>query len=114
MGSQSELALQSDAPAAKMMVTMPRASDDDEEELDEGPSDEDVRRFSRSRTRPCQECGAPVHDEADICPRCHAFQWESERVRGGALARRTIRFAVVLAVVLTALALSGLLFVIVR
>ncbi len=98
-----------------MMVAMPRATrDDDEEERDEDPSADDVARFSRAQTRRCHECRHQMHDEADICPKCHAFQWDDERGHARSPGRKTIRFAIVLAVVLTALTLSGLLFVLVR
>ncbi|MSR27970.1 MAG: hypothetical protein EXS03_00110 [Phycisphaerales bacterium] len=88
----------------------------DEEERDEDPSDDDIVRFSRASTRPCQECGQDVSEDSDICPKCRAFQLDEHsgdaRARGSAT--RSLRFAVVIAVIATALALSGLLMVFAR
>ena len=39
--------------------------------LDEGPSPEDLRRFS-GETGFCTECGAEVWDGAEVCPSCGA------------------------------------------
>ncbi len=39
--------------------------------LDEGPSPEDLRRFS-GETGFCSECGAEVWDGAAVCPSCGA------------------------------------------
>jgi hypothetical protein len=46
--------------------------DHPEDELDEGPSDEDLRRFSAGEAF-CPDCGAEIHDQADVCPRCYAY-----------------------------------------
>ena len=39
--------------------------------VDEGPSPEDLRRFS-GETGYCPECGAEVWDGAGVCPSCGA------------------------------------------
>ena len=40
--------------------------------IDEGPSDEDLRRFADGDSF-CPECGAEIHDLADVCPKCYAY-----------------------------------------
>ena len=40
--------------------------------IDEDPSDEDIERFDRE-TAFCPDCGEEVWDQAEICPKCHAF-----------------------------------------
>jgi hypothetical protein len=44
----------------------------DEDELDEGPSDEDIERFG-GETALCPDCGAPIWDSAEVCPKCYAY-----------------------------------------
>jgi uncharacterized paraquat-inducible protein A len=47
-------------------------------DIDEGPSAEDLDRFS-DETRACPECSAEVYDEASVCPRCgHIFEGDPE------------------------------------
>lgn len=47
---------------------------DDDDELDEGPSAEDLERFSNV-TRRCPECGKDVFDDAAVCYHCgNAFE----------------------------------------
>lgn len=53
---------------------MPYRSD-----MDEGPTDEDVERFS-GQGGYCPECGHSVYDDADICPACGA--WITGEVSG--------------------------------
>lgn len=55
---------------------MPRrtgAADDsgdfDDDALDDGPSDEDLARFSGEQAH-CPACGAEIWDDAAICPQC--------------------------------------------
>ncbi|MFG0258335.1 MAG: hypothetical protein ACF8GE_10575 [Phycisphaerales bacterium JB043] len=43
--------------------------DDLHEARDEGPSPEDLVRFSRETTV-CPACGSEVYDEASVCPSC--------------------------------------------
>lgn len=40
--------------------------------VDEGPSPEDIERFDRDMAY-CPDCGAEVWDQAEICPKCHAY-----------------------------------------
>jgi predicted nucleic acid-binding Zn ribbon protein len=45
---------------------------------DEGPSDEDMRRFGHEAdpdgaTVFCHDCGAPMHHDAEICPKCFCY-----------------------------------------
>ena len=89
------------------------ATNSDPEERDDGPSDEDVERFSAPVVRKCQECGADVAEESDICPKCRAYQLDEDEPRKRPN-QPTLNFALVVAVVLVALALSGLLMVFVR
>ncbi len=60
--------------------------DDNYGELDpEGPSAEDLERFSRadeageSGTVKCQQCGKLIFDDADVCPYCGTFQLRGAR-----------------------------------
>lgn len=40
--------------------------------IDEGPSVEDLERFSHEAAH-CPDCGAEVWDQADVCPKCFAY-----------------------------------------
>jgi predicted nucleic acid-binding Zn ribbon protein len=45
---------------------------------DEGPSDEDIRRYGHEADPVdaelfCPDCGARMHHDADVCPRCFCF-----------------------------------------
>jgi len=63
-----------------------RHEDDDAvaDEVDEGPSPEDLARFNHEDDL-CEECGATIHSDLDLCPHCGAFQIrdDSRPVRGG-------------------------------
>lgn len=39
---------------------------------DDGPSSEDLDRFGDD-TAFCPDCGAEIWDQAEICPKCHAY-----------------------------------------
>ena len=67
----------------------------------EGPGPEDLRRFS-GETAHCPHCGAPVWDEAGICPDCGAILG-GDTVSRPPLQRR-LRRRWLLVVVLVALA----------
>ena len=44
-----------------------------DDELDEGPSEEDMERFGGA-TRTCPECRTELYDDADVCWKCgHAL-----------------------------------------
>lgn len=48
------------------------------EEIDEGPSEEDLERFG-GVTRPCPECGTELYDDTSICWKCgHALSSEAK------------------------------------
>jgi hypothetical protein len=47
---------------------------------DEGPSEDDIERFSRD-TAYCPDCGAEVWDAAEVCPECHAYIGGNTRSR---------------------------------
>ncbi len=52
-----------------------------DEQLDEGPSEADIERFS-GETRSCPACGSEVYDESDLCHTCgHAFTSTDGRLR---------------------------------
>ena len=45
---------------------------------DEGPSEEDIRRYGHEADPDgaavfCPDCGAPMHHDAEICPRCSCY-----------------------------------------
>ena len=49
-----------------------RRDEHDEDGADEGPSPEDVRRFAAGEAF-CPDCGAEIHDQAEVCPKCYAY-----------------------------------------
>lgn len=49
-----------------------RDGPEDDDGVDEGPSLEDIERFSRGAAH-CTDCGAECADDADVCPRCFAY-----------------------------------------
>jgi predicted nucleic acid-binding Zn ribbon protein len=49
-----------------------RRDEHDEDGTDEGPSPEDVRRFAAGEAF-CPDCGAEIHDQAEVCPKCYAY-----------------------------------------
>ncbi len=83
------------------------------EERDDGPSAEDIARFSRPADTRCQECGHRVHEDVDICPRCSAFILSDDSVDGNRTAR-PLRTIFLLALVLIVLVLSGVLALLAR
>lgn len=87
--------------------------DDPFEERDDGPSAEDIARFSRPVDARCQECGHRVLEDVDICPRCSAFIFSDEG-GGSTKAARPARTLFLWALVIIVLALSGVLAWIVR
>jgi predicted nucleic acid-binding Zn ribbon protein len=87
--------------------------DDPFEERDDGPSAEDIARFSCPVDARCQECGHRVHEDVDICPRCGAFIFSDEG-SGRKNSTRPFRTLFLLALVIIVLALSGVLAWIVR
>ena len=59
------------APAAGDVV--PARQRPEREEIDEGPSEEDLARLD-GLTRTCPACGQEVFDDTDVCYHCgHAF-----------------------------------------
>jgi predicted nucleic acid-binding Zn ribbon protein len=78
--------------------------DDAYADLDpEGPSPEDLERFSRddalghSGTIKCQQCREAIYDDADVCPYCGTFQ-----LHGARRTRRSLWMVVVAIIVLMA------------
>ena len=55
--------------------------DDDFDSDEEGPSDEDLARFSDNTFR-CRECGAMLYAGVDLCSRCGAVQFHEKDVGG--------------------------------
>lgn len=46
------------------------------DEIDEGPSDDDLDKFG-GVTRPCPECKTDLYDDAEVCWKCgHALSGE--------------------------------------
>ncbi|MBL9118366.1 MAG: hypothetical protein JNL80_00450 [Phycisphaerae bacterium] len=70
---------------------------------DEGPSDDDLRRFG-SEVAYCPDCGAEVWDQADVCPTCFAYLGGDTSRRRGQRHRRW-RTAVIL-IILASIAVS--------
>ncbi|MFG0328709.1 MAG: hypothetical protein ACF8PN_02315 [Phycisphaerales bacterium] len=46
----------------------------DHHEIDEGPSEADLKRFGEHALIECYECGEEMFDAASVCPSCGAFQ----------------------------------------
>jgi len=68
-------------PTAGAPIIARHAPDFDDEDLDdeldpEGPSEDDLERFSGATVR-CPGCGGEVHDESVSCPRCGEFMEDS-------------------------------------
>lgn len=40
--------------------------------IDEGPSIDDLNRFGSDEAY-CPECGEEIYDQAEFCPKCHAY-----------------------------------------
>jgi hypothetical protein len=77
------------------------------EEIDEGPSEDDVERFG-DVTRMCPECGKDVFDDAAVCYHCgYAF----ERTTAGSTRSKTwvVVVVVVIVIAFVVLAVGGLL-----
>lgn len=67
----------------------------------------DQQRFS-SNLAFCPECGAEIYDAADICPKC--FSWingETARRRPGRGLRRSLRHAILWAVIVAMILGAG-------
>jgi hypothetical protein len=76
-----------------------------DDEIDEGPSEDDLERFGGA-TRKCPECGTELYDDSEICWKCgHAL---SGRPAGPK------RWMVVVAVLVVASMLGGYLWWLVR
>ncbi|MBA4120391.1 MAG: hypothetical protein C0513_06805 [Isosphaera sp.] len=93
-------ALRRAAPAGEIVPTRPRPEPDDE--LDEGPSQADLERFS-GVTRACPSCRREVYDDADVCYHC-----------GEAMNAPRQRRVPVWAIIAAAMALIGLLLLTLR
>jgi len=81
---------------------MPRARD-------EGPSEEDIRRYGHESDPDgarvfCPDCGAEMHHDAEICPKCFCFTG-SDALRRHPGRERLRRMAVLAVVGLLVLAL---------
>ena len=58
--------------------------DQNDDILDEDPSDEDIDRFSGEEAF-CPECGAQIWDSVEVCPKCFAY------IGGNAIARPPVQ-----------------------
>ncbi|NBX35648.1 MAG: hypothetical protein EBR10_00250 [Planctomycetes bacterium] len=83
------------------------------EERDDGPSAEDIERFSRPVDARCQECGQRVHEDVDICPHCRAFIFPDDAPAARSKVR-PLRTIFLLALVFIVLVLSGALALLMR
>ena len=73
--------------------------------IDEGPSDEDVERFS-DESAYCTACGATISDLATICPTCGASMPDGPSVHPP-IVRDAQHRATVIVIVLVLLAFLG-------
>jgi predicted amidophosphoribosyltransferase len=67
---------------------------------DEGPSQEDLSRFSSDETGYCPNCGEDIYDDASQCPVCNS--WLSEGVSHQDLVSKAFRkkFLVMIVIVI--------------
>ena len=71
--------------------------------IDEGPSPEDIERFSREDTGFCPDCGEEVWDDAPKCKTCGTWLYEAASSRHPVdAAFRKQSFAIIGVVVLIA------------
>ena len=68
---------------------------------DEGPSEEDIRRYGHESDPDgarvfCPDCGAEMHHDAEICPKCFCFTGSDAMRRSPR--RERLRRAAILAV----------------
>lgn len=93
-----------EAPKGGDVVNRASRARGDDDELDEGPLEQDIERFS-GVTRSCPSCSKDVFDDSAVCYHCgHAF--ERTAAGSGTLPRWVIAtIVVVLAAFLLALAL---------
>ena len=69
---------------------------------DEGPSDEDIRRYGHEADPDgarvfCPDCGAVMHHDAEICPRCFCYTAGDTRRRSPR--RERLRRAVIVGII---------------
>ena len=71
----------------------------DPDELDEGPSESDLERFS-DVTQKCPECGAELHDDVEMCWKCgHALTSRPARTPASLVVVLIVALVVVLVLV---------------
>jgi hypothetical protein len=76
---------------------VPRRDDDENDAIDEGPSDDDLERFS-SATRTCPACRTELYDDAELCWKCgHALSSQAAVPRWVLVAGAVTLAAVLLA-----------------
>lgn len=73
---------------------------EDVDEAEEGPSEDDIRRFS-DVTQECPECGTVLHDDVPVC-------WSCGHALAGAREGRVSPLVIVV-IVLVVIALAGVL-----
>ncbi len=81
---------------------MPRPFEDNE--FDDALETESESESMGTLSTACPDCGAPLHDNADICPKCGMWV-DGESVRVGTRRTRTMRQVSVIVVALLILAL---------
>ena len=55
--------------------------DDDEDSLDEDPLESDQDVDDEGERVPCPFCAKPIHEDADVCPRCGNYVGGSDAPR---------------------------------
>ncbi len=80
---------------------------EDDEGIDEGPSLEDIERFSHG-TGHCPDCGRECADDADVCPGCFAYLGGDTRSSPPLRREWSRRTAVVIVIALLASLAIGL------
>jgi ribosomal protein L40E len=83
--------------------------DDEDPERDEGPSEADRRRFGdahdhdgdddHDKRSTCEECGAELYFDADMCHACGAFQLRESRTEKTHVLARIVGHPMILIIV---------------
>lgn len=74
---------------------------------DEGPSQEDIERFSESETGYCPHCGNEIWDNASQCPSCNSWLSEGTSLRDPASNSFQKRFIILIVIIVLTAFLWG-------
>jgi hypothetical protein len=84
-----------------------RHDPEDDDGIDEGPSIEDIERFSHG-TGHCPDCGRECADDADVCPGCFAYLGGDTRAAPAVRREWSRRTAILIVIVVLASMAAGI------